>query len=69
MYVKTFKRDVTVFIGTVIMYLTSHFSDDFQCQGQFVYIENISLREIKGKMLKSSIHTHYIHSVYIQDFV
>jgi hypothetical protein len=51
------------------MYLTSHFSDDFQCQGQFVYIENISLREIKGKMLKSLIHTHYIHSVYVQDFV
>jgi len=32
MYVETFKTDVIVFIGNIITFLTSHFTDNFQYQ-------------------------------------
>ena len=41
MFVKTFKTDVIVFIGNVIIYLT----DNFHYQSQFVNTDNITRQE------------------------
>jgi len=48
-YCETFKTDVTVFLGNIIMGLTSH-----------ILIQTISHGEIKGKMSKLPINNHYL---------
>ena len=42
MYVKTFKTDVIVSIGNIITFVTSHLTDHFEYQSQFIDTDNIT---------------------------